>query len=46
MVNSQRMELWIRLNGTHIITEALTESENHVHKPRQLNCWCMEGVWP
>jgi hypothetical protein len=37
---------WIRLNGAHIITKRLIESENHVHRPRQLNYWCLCGVWP
>jgi hypothetical protein len=37
---------WIRLNGTHIIIEWLTESEDHIHIPGQLNCWCLYGVWP
>jgi len=41
MVNSQRLELWIRLDGAHITTEALTELKNHVHEPRESNCWCM-----
>jgi hypothetical protein len=36
--------LWIRLDVAHIITKGLTESENHVHRPRQLNCWCLCGV--
>jgi hypothetical protein len=33
------------LNGTHIVIEWITESKDHVYRPRQLNLWSLNGVW-
>jgi hypothetical protein len=47
MEPSQWSKIWAldSLNGTHIATEWITEDENHVHRPRQFNWWCLNGVW-
>jgi hypothetical protein len=44
LFNSQRTHLEFILNGTHTITEWITEMRDHIHRPEKLNWWCIAGV--